>query len=85
MCGLRNRLVGGVRNMVLMRGNQVFVLELKVADGSEVEAKADQALMQMRDKDYAGKYKTSGRRIHLLAMVFDRQERNLALVRVEGV
>ena len=75
----------GRSDMVLMRGNQVFVLELKVAEGTEVEAKAEQALVQMRDKDYAGKYKTGGQRIHLLAVVFDRQERNLALVRAQGV
>ena len=75
----------GRSDMVLMRGNQVFVLELKVADGSEVEAKAEQALIQMQDKDYAGKYKTGDQKIHLLAVVFDRQERNLALVRAEGV
>ena len=74
----------GRSDMVLMRKGQVFVLELKVADGSEVEAKAEQALIQMRDKDYAGKCRTGDRRIHLLAVVFDRQERNLALVRVEG-
>ena len=71
----------GRSDMVLRREGQVFVLELKVAEGSEVEAKAEQALIQMRDKDYAGKYKTGDRRIHLLAVVFDRQERNLALVR----
>ena len=75
----------GRSDMVLVRGNQVFVLELKVADGSEVEAKAEQALIQMRDKDYAGKYKTGDQKIHLLAVVFDRQERNLATVRAQGV
>ena len=75
----------GRSDMVLMRGNQVFVLELKVANGSEAEAKAEQALIQMRNKDYAGKYKTDGRRIHLLAVVFDRLERNLAMVRTESV
>ena len=75
----------GRSDMVLMRGNQVFVLELKVADGAEVEVKAEQALIQMRDKDYAGKYKTSDKRIHLLAVVFDRRERNLAMVRAEGI
>ena len=74
----------GRSDMVLMRGNQVFVLELKVADGSEVEAKAEQALIQMRDKDYAGKYKNGDRRIHLLAVVFDRHERNLAMVRAQS-
>ena len=75
----------GRSDMVLRRGNQVFVLELKVADGSEVESRAEQALVQMRDKDYAGKYKTGDQKIHLLAVVFDRQEHNLATVRVEGV
>ena len=73
----------GRSDMVLRRGNQVFVLELKVADGSEIEARAEQALVQMRDKDYAGKYKTGDQKIHLLAVVFDRQERNLALVRAQ--
>ena len=75
----------GRSDMVLRRKDQVFVLELKVAEGSEVEAKAEQALVQMRDKDYAGKYRTGGQRVHLLAVVFDRRERNLAMVRVEGV
>ena len=75
----------GRSDMVLRREGQVFVLELKVAEGPEVEAKVEQALVQMRDKDYAGKYRTGDQRIHLLAVVFDRRERNLATVRVEGV
>ena len=75
--------VRGRADIVVIYQKQVFVFELKVAYGVDVEAKADQALTQMRDRDYAGKYRTSGRRIHLLAVVFDRQKRNLAMVRVE--
>ncbi len=71
----------GRSDMVLVRDNQVFVLELKVADEAQVEAKAEQALVQIRDKGYADKYRTGNRRIHLLALVFDRDKRNLAAMR----
>ena len=94
---LNEELLGAVGDLVEVsqRGERLIELldsndfegveqELKVAEGSEVEAKAEQALVQMRDKDYAGKYKTGDQKIHLLAVVFDRQERNLALVRVRG-
>ena len=77
--------VRGRADIVVIYRKQVFVFELKVADGVDVEAKADQALAQMRDRDYAGKYRIDGNRIHWLAMVFDRQKRNLATLRVEGV
>ncbi len=72
----------GRSDMVLMDQGQVFVLELKAADEPDVEAKADEALAQMRDKDYAGKYRTGNQRVHLLALVFDRRKRNLATMRV---
>ncbi len=71
----------GRSDMVLLRAGQVFVLEFKVADGAQVEEKAEQALVQMRDKDYAGKYRTGSKTVHLLAVVFDRQKRNLAMMR----
>ncbi len=73
----------GRSDMVLMRAGQVFVLEFKVADGAQVEEKAEQALVQMRDKDYAGKYRTGNSKVHLLALVFDRDKRNLAMMRAE--
>ncbi len=71
----------GRADMVLIRDNQVFVLEFKVAQETQVEVKAVQALAQMKEKDYAGKYRTGDREIHLLALVFDRQKRNLAMIR----
>ena len=77
--------VRGRADIVIIYQKQVFIFELKVTDGSDVEVKSEQALAQMRERDYAGKYRTDGNRIHLLAMVFDRQRRNLATVGVEGV
>ena len=76
--------VQGRADIVVVYQDQVFIFELKVANGVEVEAKAEQALEQMRDRDYAGKYRKDGKRIHLLAVVFDREKRNLAMLRVEG-
>ena len=77
--------VQGRADIVVIYQKQVFVFELKVAGGSDVEVKAEQALKQMRERDYAGKYRIDGNRIHLLAVVFDRQKRNLAMLRVGGV
>ena len=76
--------VRGRADIVVIYQKRVFIFELKVTDESDVEAKAEQALAQMRDRDYAGKYRTDGNRIHLLAVVFDREKRNLAMVRVES-
>ena len=73
--------VQGRADIVVVYQGQVFIFELKVANGAEVDAKAEQALAQMRDRDYAGKYRKDGKRIHLLALVFDRQKRNLATIR----
>ena len=74
--------VRGRADIVVIYWKQVFIFELKVADGADVEVKAEQALEQMRDRDYAGKYRRDGNRFHLLAVVFDREKRNLATVRV---
>ncbi len=71
----------GRADMVLVLEDQVFVLEFKVAKEVEAETKADEALAQMKEKDYAGKYRAGGRKIHRLALVFDQQKRNLAKLR----
>ncbi len=71
----------GRADMVLIRRDQVFVLEFKVADGTDVDVKASQALTQIRNKDYAGKYCVQDKRIHLLAVIFNRKTRNLAMIR----
>ncbi len=74
----------GRSDMVLARGGQVFVLELKVAREAQVQSRLEEALVQMRDKDYAGKYRTGSKTVHLLALVFDRDKRNLAMMRAGG-
>ncbi len=73
----------GRADIVVIYEGQVFVFELKVAKGTEVEMKAEQALMQMRQRGYADKYRTDGNRIHLLALVFDREKRNLAVIKTQ--
>ncbi len=72
----------GRSDMVLMREGQVFVLEFKVVDDeSQAAVKADEALAQIVSKDYAGRYCTGNQRIHVLAVIFNRKTRNLAMLR----
>ncbi len=74
----------GWADLVVLYGGQVFVLELKVAAGErEVEKKLKQAMLQMRKRRYADKYRIRGEKIHHVAVVFSRKERNLAAVRTE--
>jgi len=49
----------------------IYVLEFKL-HGTE-----DEALQQIKDKGYAQKYQGSGKKIILLGVAFDQQERNL--------
>lgn len=41
------------------------------------------ALAQMRDRGYAEKYRGRGGPIHLVGVIFGREERNLLAVRAE--
>ena len=45
--------VRGRADIMAIYQDQVFVFELKVADGTDVDAKAEQALAQMRNRVYA--------------------------------
>ncbi len=74
----------GRADMVLLHGGQVFVLEFKMAeDDGDAEAAMVRAMAQIRERGYAEKYRARGEPIHLLAVVFGRQERNLIGVRAE--
>ncbi len=74
----------GRADMVLLHGGQVFVLEFKMAeDDGDAEAAMVRAMAQIRERGYAEKYRGRGEPIHLLAVVFGRQERNLIGVRAE--
>ncbi len=76
--------VRGRSDLVVLCGGQVFVLEIKVAVAAgEVESKVEEALTQMRGKGYANKYRGRGEAIHLIAVVFSGEERNLEALRVE--
>ena len=74
----------GRADMTVFHGGQVFVLEFKMADEGEApEAALDRALMQMRERGYADKYRDRDGPVHLVAAVFGRRERNLVALRAE--
>ncbi len=74
----------GRADLVVHTGGEVFVLEFKVAAvGEKVESKVLEAMAQMRGKNYALPHQSRGRKVHLLAVVFSRKERNLAALRAE--
>ncbi len=74
----------GRADMVVPLGDEVFLLELKMAESAEeVDAAFKAAFAQMRDRGYADRYR--GRAVHLVAVVCDGEARNLLEVRAESV
>ncbi len=74
----------GRADLVVHTGGETFVLEFKVAaEGEKVESKVLEALSQMRGKNYALPHQSRGRKVHLLAVVFSRKDRNLVTLRAE--
>ena len=77
----------GRSDLVVMHAGEVFVMELKVAkqpkDKAKVEAEAVDSIAQIRKNNYGGKYRHLRGKIHLLGVVFDGEERNVAMIRVE--
>ncbi len=74
----------GRADLVLLYGEQVFVLELKVAaTDAEVEGKVDEVMEQMREREYADKYRNRDELIHRIAVVFNQKKRNLAAISTE--
>ena len=75
----------GRSDMVLLLRSQVFVLELKVAreqGGAEETAHLlDKAIQQMQQRGYGEKYRHREEPIHLVALVFGWQNRNLDAVK----
>jgi hypothetical protein len=61
----------GRADMIVQAGDAVYIFEFKL-DGS-----ADEALKQIEDKDYAGPYAASGKRIVAIGVRFDPKERNI--------
>ena len=54
-------------------GGQVYLFECKVAEREPSGA----ALAQLRERDYAAKYRASGRPVHLIGVEFRREPRNI--------
>ncbi len=77
----------GRSDLVVVHAGEVFVMEFKVAkqpkEKDKVEAEAADAIAQIRENDYAGKYRHRRGKIHLLGVVFDGVKHNVAMIRVE--
>ncbi len=75
----------GRADLVVTRGEQVFILECKMQGDGTAEAALAEAVAQLREKKYANKYRTGDHKVHLLAMVFEREDRNLVQFSVESL
>ena len=74
----------GRADMVVPLGDEVFVIEFKMAESADdAEAALDAAFAQMRDRGYADRYR--GQSVHLVAVACGREARNLLEVRAEPV
>ncbi len=74
----------GRADLVVLHGGQVFALELKVVAGEdEVEAKFEEAMVQMRERGYADKYRIRGEVIYHLVVVFIKGEKIRVAIRTE--
>jgi hypothetical protein len=68
----------GQADLTVLLEEVICVTEIKVADDANDHSETGAALAQIRTRNYAGKYIGSGKRIFEVAMVFSREERNLA-------
>ncbi len=72
----------GRADMVVPLGDEVFVIEFKMAEGADdAEAALAAAFAQMRARGYADRYR--GQSVHLVAVACGREARNLLEVRAE--
>ena len=80
---------GGRSDMVLLHAGQAFVFEFKMIDmeGDEekdeklkkaVSRKLDAAIAQIEERGYANKHWDGKKPVHLVGMVFNSRQRNLA-------
>ncbi len=66
-------------DMTVKLGSHIYILEFKVV---ELLAKG-RALQQIKEKDYADKYRTQGMTIHLIGVEFSSKKRNVVNFEVE--
>ena len=63
----------GRLDMAVRTGGHIYLFEFKVAE----MAPPGSALTQLRERDYAAKYRAGGHPIHLIGVEFSRQTRNI--------
>ena len=74
----------GRADMVIREGDQVFVIEFKMAENpAGVESAIEDAMKQMKARGYADKYQDRNEPIHLVAVIFESEKRNVLQVKSE--
>lgn len=66
-------------DMAVKFGGNIYLFEFKVVE----VIPEGHALQQLKDKNYADKYRAEGLPIHLIGVEFSRQERNVVGFEVE--
>lgn len=75
----------GRADIVVLMSGQIFVFEFKMVEDRQSAGKAMiEAIVQIRERGYSEKYCGHGQPIHLVGLVFGREERNLLEVRAES-
>ncbi len=69
----------GCLDMAVLFNNHVYLFEFKVVE----MASAGAAMAQLQERRYADKYRALGQPIHLIAVEFSKDERNIAAFDVE--
>ena len=69
----------GRADMAVRTAGGVYLIELKVAERTAPGA----AMRQLRERGYAGRYRHLGRPIHLIAVEFSRETRDLVALDVQ--
>ena len=64
--------------MALRFEGRVYLFELKVVELTS----AGSAMEQLRDRDYAAKYRAGGEPVYLIGVEFSREERNVTAFEV---
>ncbi len=70
--------------MVVKTGDQVFIMEFKMAESNDGASVAlDAAVAQTRGRSYADRYRECGKPVYLVGIACGREARTLLDVRAE--
>jgi hypothetical protein len=73
----------GRADMVVITDDSVYIFEFKITDGKSAKT-ADDALKQIDEKDYAGPYGASGKRLVKIGAIYDTADRELGEVKIRN-